>query len=516
MSGALSVPVRQTIQQHALLPRGETVVVGVSGGPDSLCLLHVLRTLAPEFGVTLHVAHLNHCLRGADADEDAAFVQRVADDWGLPVTLAARDVAAYAQRERLAIEEAARQMRYGFLAEVAGQVGGHAIAVAHHADDQAESVLMHVIRGSGLAGLRGMRPRTRLAEMRLAFGDQRAEGECEKSEGGSEKADADLRAPTSDLWLIRPLLGVTRAEIEAYCAEQQFVPRFDVSNLDQTYFRNWLRHTVLPLLAQHNPGVRAVLCRTAEVASADYDLLRAEMERAWAQVARLERGAIVFDLAGWRTLPLSLKRATVREAIHQLRRHLRNINFVHVERAVDLAERGTTGERATLAEGLLLTLSYDSFAIADEGQPEPLPNWPLLDPGARYLVSVPGVCLLPDSEWALEADWIAGEVEFARNADPWTAYLDADACAGPLVLRTRLPGDRIAPQGLGGHTVKLGALMINAKAPRAARDRLPVLVGSEGRVLWACGLRVDERARVTDGTRRIARMRFVRLSRIGG
>jgi len=399
-------------------------------------------------------------------------------------------------------------MRYGFLAEVAEQTGSRIVAVAHHADDQAESVLMHVIRGSGLAGMRGMRPRTRLAEMRLAFGDQRAEG-------GSEKADADLRAPTSDLWLIRPLLGVTRAEIEAYCAEQQLTPRFDVSNLDQTYFRNWLRHTVLPLLAQHNPGVRAVLCRTADVASADYDLLHAEMERAWAQVARLERGAIAFDLAGWRVLPLSLKRATVREAIHRLRRPLRNINFAHVERAVELAERGTTGERATLAEGLLLTLSYDSFVITNAGQAGPLPDWPLIEPGARYLVSVPGMRLLPDSEWAFEADWIAGEAEFARNADPWTAYLDADVCAGPLVLRTRLPGDRIAPQGLGGHTVKLGELMINTKVPRAARDRLPVLVGGEGRVLWACGLRVDERARVTDGTRRIARMRFVRLSQLG-
>jgi tRNA(Ile)-lysidine synthetase-like protein len=483
--------VRNTIDHHGLLPRGGTVVVGVSGGPDSLCLLHVLRALAPEYGVMLHLAHLNHQLRGADADEDAAFVQRLAAEWGLPFTVAARDVTTYAERERLAIEEAARQMRYGFLAEVAQQIGSEIIAVAHHADDQAESVLMHIIRGSGIAGLRGMRPKSEMGDMRLA----------------------DLQSPISPLHLIRPLLYIPRADIEAYCAVNGLNPHFDVSNLDQTYFRNWLRHTVLPLLAQHNPGVRDVLCRTAEVAAADYDLLRADMERAWAQVARVSPAATTFDLAGWRALPLALKRATVRQAIHQLRQHLRNINFVHVERAVDVAERGTTGDRATLADGLMLTLAYDSFTIADESHAGPLPDWPLLEPGTQVTVSVPGVCALPDLDWALETQVSAIEETtkvVTTNPDPWTAYLDADACSGPLTLRTRLPGDRIAPQGMGGHTMKVNELMINTKTPRAARDRMPLLVCGE-RIAWACGLRVDEHARVTSATRHVLHLRFVRL-----
>ncbi len=482
--------VRNTLDRYDLLPRGGTVVVGVSGGPDSLCLLHVLRALASEYGVTLHVAHLNHQLRGADADEDAAFVQRLAAEWGLPCTVAARDVTAYAERERLAIEEAARQMRYGFLVEVALQIGSETIAVAHHADDQAESVLMHVIRGSGIAGLRGMRPKSAMGDLRLA----------------------NLQSPISTLHLIRPLLYIPRADIEAYCAANGLNPRFDVSNLDQTYFRNWLRHTVLPLLAQHNPGVRDVLCRTAEVAAADYDLLRADMERAWAKVARVSPASITFDLAGWRALPLALKRATVRQAIHQLRQHLRNINFVHVERAVDVAERGDTGDRATLAEGLMLTLAYDSFTIADESHEEPLPDWPLLEPGSQVAVVVPGVCALPDSDWTLETQVSTIEETtkaVTTNPDPWTAYLDADVCSGPLTLRTRLPGDRIAPQGMGGHMMKVNELMINTKIPRVARDRMPLLVCG-GRIAWACGLRVGEHARVTSATNRILHLRFVR------
>ena len=475
--------VNQTIERHNLLPRGGTVVVGVSGGPDSLCLLHVLRVLAPEYGVSLHVAHLNHQLRDMDSDQDAAFVERLAVEWGLPHTLAARDVSAYARRERLAIEEAARQMRYGFLAEVAQQGGSDTIAVAHHADDQAESVLMHVLRGSGVAGLRGMRPKSALPP----FG-----------------------RPTVDLWLIRPLLYVARSEIEAYCAANDLHPRFDLSNLDQTYFRNWLRHTVLPLLAQHNPGVRDVLCRAAEVAAADYEFLHSEMELVWPQVARDEASAVSFKLATWRALPFALKRATVREAIHRLRRHLRNINFVHVERAVDVAQRGTTGDRATLTEGLMLTLSYDSFTIADKDRESPLPDWPLLEPGTVVTLNVPGRSYLPGSDWMLEAVSLTQVLGYDVNPDPWTAYLDAGVCSGSLMLRTRLPGDRIAPQGMDGHHAKLNALMINAKVPAHVRDRMPILV-CDGRILWACGLRVDESARVTPYTRGLFRLRFVLL-----
>ncbi len=486
--------VQNTIDRHDLLPRGATIVVGVSGGPDSLCLLHVLRALAPdaECGVSLHVAHLNHQLRGADADADATFVAQLAAEWDLACTIAARDVTAYAERERLAIEEAARQMRYGFLAEVAQQIGSNTIAVAHHADDQAESVLMHVIRGAGIAGLRGMRPKLDIRDLRLGI--------------------ANTQYPIPNIQLIRPLLYVTRADIEAYCAANELHPRFDVSNLDQTYFRNWLRHTVLPLLAQHNPGVRDVLCRTAEVAAADYELLRKDTERAWAQVARVAPGVITFDLAGWRALPLALKRATVRQAIHQLRRHLRNINFVHIERAVDVAERGANGDRATLAEGLMLTLSYDSFTIADETHKGPPPDWPLLEPGTRIAVNVPDLCALPDSDWALETDITPLTHAFQENPDPWTAFLDADVCSGPLTLRTRLPGDRIAPQGMDGRHMKLNELMINAKTPRAARDRMPLLVRQDSGIVWACGLRIDEHARVTSDTRHVLYLRFVRLA----
>ena len=247
--------VRKTIEEHDLLVAGESVVVGVSGGPDSLCLLHLLRHLSRAYDLTLHVAHLDHGIRGEESRVDAQFVADLARQWELPATVERADVPRLAEEEGLAIEEAARRARYRFLARVAGQVGASRIAVGHNADDQAETVLMHFLRGSGLAGLRGILPLSPLGELRL----------------GQSERDSPLAA---ELRLIRPLLEVPRSAIEAYCRDQELSPRFDRSNLDTTYYRNRLRHKLLPVLETYNPNVREVLRRTAQVMAADHELLR--------------------------------------------------------------------------------------------------------------------------------------------------------------------------------------------------------------------------------------------------
>jgi tRNA(Ile)-lysidine synthase len=447
-------------------------------------------------------------LRGAEADADAEFVGALAADWGLPCTIEQVDVPALAQDHKLAIEEAARRARYAFLARVAVDVGVRTIAVGHNADDQTETVLMHFIRGSGLAGLRGMLPRTPVQDYRLLEGKGTLEA-----------------ASTPDLQLIRPLLEVTRADIEAYNDFYGLEPRFDRSNLDRTYFRNWLRHEVLPLLAQHNPNVREVIRRSARVITDDYALLRSLLDEAWEAVARDDgsEGRIIFDLAAWRLLPTALQRAMLREAIHRLRRTLRNINFLHVENALVVARDGTTGDQSTLPRGLMLTVGYERLTIAEAGARPPLPDWPLLDPGTSALpVSVPGDTALPDGEWLLRTrvlGWEALTPDWASNPDPWQAFLDADAAGTRLWLRTRRPGDRFEPLGMGGHTVKLADFLTNQKVPRAARDRLPLLVADgsgvetsgsadAGRILWVPGWRVDERARVRDSTERVLVLRF--------
>lgn len=475
-----------------MLAPGDRIVVGVSGGPDSLCLLHVLLRLRQENRLWLHVAHLHHGVRGADADADAEFVASLAAKWELPATICQEDVPALARAHGLAFEEAARRVRYAFLARVAGEVGAHKIAVGHNADDQAETVLMHLLRGAGPAGLRGMLPITPLTDYRML--------------------EPFLQHPVSGIRLIRPLLEVSRPEIERYCADQGLTPRFDYSNLDTTYFRNRLRHELLPLLETYNPNIRARLCHMAAVVAADYELLTHLRRQAWAEVVQEERAtAIVFDRAAWQALPVALQRAVLRRAAYRLRKTLRDVDFVHVENARQVGLQGETGAQATLPRGLALTVGYDTLTVGEAGKVGPPPDEPLLWSSEPLPVRLPGTTPLPGSEWTLQAqvleEWDAHQI--AANPDPWTAYLDLDKLPNPLVLRPRRPGDRFWPQGMEGHHVKLSDFMVNLKIPRAWRAHVPLLVAGE-RIVWVCGRRIGEGVAVGPQTRRVAWLRFAR------
>lgn len=467
--------------------RPEKVVVGVSGGVDSLALLHLFVRAWQSLAVAPIVVHVNHLIRGAEADADARFVAGIAEEWGVPCHVERIDVPALAAERKLSLEEAARQARYTLLGQHAARLGARLIAVAHNADDQAETVLMHLLRGAGLAGLRGMLPVAPLSDYHLL-----------------EPVDASLS-------LIRPLLGVPRAAIEAYSTAHGLQPRFDRSNLDTTYFRNRLRHVVMPVLEGVNPNVKAVLARTASVLAADYDVLQAEVEAAWQVVIREESGErVCFDRAGWRALPLALRRATLRRAAWHLRAHLRDVSFRHVEDAAEVALQGETGARATLPGGLALRVDYDTLVIEPEGKRPPAPDWPFLEPGTVVTVPGEGEVMLPGSGWVFSLHAYegprSGPAWQALLTDPWSAPLDAGQMAAPLALRPRLPGDRFAPMGAGG-SQKVSDFMINAKIPAAWRDHLPLLVSGEA-IVWLCGWRVDARFAVRDDSGPVWLARF--------
>jgi len=478
--------IRASIQHHHLIPRGETVVVGVSGGPDSACLFHALMALRAEFGFSLHAAHLNHRLRGADADDDAEFVRRLAAAWEVPCTIDARDVAALSREHKRSLEESAREARYAFLAEVARANRSRTIAVAHNADDQAESVLMHFLRGSGSAGLRGMRHASELP------------------------VSPFIRHPSS-LTLIRPLLDVPRSDVERYCHAHGLEPRFDASNLDTTFFRNRLRHSLLPLLETYNPNIRQVLRRTGDVIAAEVEVLRAATESAWQAAVKAESNeAVVFRLGAWRRLPPALRRSTLREAVRRLRPSLRNINFVHIDDAASGLQRAATGARFTLPQRLVLVIDYDTFTIADADRAPDLGDWPLLPAECAALrLRAPGVTALPGSDWSLEAELLDrwGQADFA-NRDRWTACLDADATGLDLAIRPRAAGDRFHAQGMPS-PARLANWMTNVKVPRIVRARLPLIVAS-GAIAWVAGFRVGQPFVVTTNTRRVIRLSFRR------
>jgi tRNA(Ile)-lysidine synthase len=485
--------VRRALRRYRLLSPDSTVVVGVSGGPDSLCLLHILQTLAPEARVQLHVAHLHHGLRGPAADADAVFVQETAAAWELPFTIEHMDVAALASQSGASLEEAARDARYAFLGRLAVHVGASTVVVGHNADDQAETVLMHFLRGSGLAGLRGMQVQSPFPLPRLTTDNR-------------QRALANLR-------LIRPLLFTARADILAYCAAHGLQPRFDRSNEDTTFFRNRLRHELLPLLEGYNPQIRRILGSTAAVLADDYDLARSDLLRVWPTVVwREHTDQISFHLDLWRRLPTALQRGVLREAIRRLRASLRNTNYVHVDNALWLLREGAAGDRMTLPAGLALVLGYDRFVVGDESVDLPVEDLPQLTTGSLPLAA-PGVASL--GGWQVEIALLAPAdlpPDWQANTDPWQAWLDAGALGLGPALRTRQAGDYFQPLGLAGRRKQLTEFFTNAKVPAPARARWPLLVTSDGVIAWVCGLRSDERVKITAATQRVVHARLRRVT----
>lgn len=484
-----------TLYEQRLVARGETLVVGVSGGPDSLALLHALKTLAPELDLKLHVAHLNHQLRGADADADEQFVLWLAREWHLPVANARWDVGGYAAENRLSLEVAARDLRYQFLLGVARQVNAQAIAVAHNADDQVETILMHWLRGAGLSGLRGMAYKSEIR-------NQRSEVRGQKSESGNQKSEIRVD-------LIRPLLDVTRAEIEIYCLENNLQPRTDETNFDTTILRNRLRHEVIPYLETLNPNLRTVLRHSALAAADDYDYVRQNVLGIFDRMGRPIGAAsapdgFVFDRKWFRALPVNLQRGVLREAVSRLRR-LKNIGFQPIEMARRVVAKDA-GAEATLPQGLLLVVGYDDFTL---GEHLPLPDVPLVLQDEEIILHVGDEILLPETDWLVRVSQWTGDWRLATG--DWVALFDADKISGQLVLRTRRAGERFAPKGMGGKHKSLHEFMIDEKIPRHLREFIPILADEE-KVLWVVGHRqAEQTSNVMGEASNVIRVEFFKV-----
>lgn len=470
----LLVRARKYIEERELLTPGETLVVGVSGGPDSLCLLDVLHRLAVDWRLHLHVAHLNHGLR-PEAAAEADGVRAGAEAYGWPFHTETVDVRAQAAEHQQSIEEAARHCRYEFLGRVASAVGAGGIAVAHTADDQAETVLMHFLRGSGLAGLRGMLPKSNL---------------------GGGTGEANLQA--APFPVIRPLLSVTRVEVEAYCAERGLHPVQDPSNADTTFFRNRLRHDLLPELAAYNPNIRAVLNRTAEVAAGEYELLERVLADDWKRVVQAEGLAIEFRRERWLALTLPEQRLLLRRAIHRLRAEERDVDFAPLDQAVRFTHRAGPGRSCEVLAGLRLKVTAEALILHDEAYQPVRADLPRLVNGGLAM------------GWRFEKETLAAApvTPLEPLADHWQVFVDADhAPAGQLYLRTRWPGDRFQPLGMDGHSLKLSDFFINLKIDEGLRDGWPLVVCGDD-IVWVAGLRLDERFKVTPGTTTVLRLSF--------
>jgi len=459
------------IREQHLIPRREKLVVAVSGGADSVCLLHILVKLREELGISLHIAHLDHQLRGEESEADARYVADLARQLDIPATIEQRDVTGYQTQQRVSLEEAAREVRYTFLAQVAKATGADRVAVGHTVDDHVETILMHLIRGSGTRGLRGLQPLSRW-----------------QSSGNS-------------LTIIRPLLEISRQETTDCCRQHQLKPRIDASNLSLSPLRNRIRHQLVPLLQSYNPQVAAALLRTARIAGDELAFLDKEVNRLWDEIITRRETTIVLNKERLCQLAPALKRHLLRTSIEKLLGNLRDIETRHIEEIMDTLDK-PAGKRISLPEGLTFTVEYDRYLLGAD--PAALSPYPTLD--AETALKIPGRTRL--AGWQVTATVIDRE-QMAEKADDLTACFDLDKAGNRVTVRRRKPGDRFQPLGMS-QPKKLNAFMIDAKIPQAWRSRIPI-VGSAEHILWVVGWRIDERAKVTEDTKQVLYLEFERV-----
>ncbi len=457
------------IQEHCPIPSQSRLLVAVSGGADSVCLLHILVKLKEELGIELYAAHLNHQLRGAESESDARYVAKLAQSLGVPAIIEKRDVAAYQTQKRISLEEAAREVRYNFLAQTAKTIGTSQVAIGHTKDDHIETILMHLIRGSGTRGLQGLKPHTEW--------------------------------PTADtvITIVRPLLEVSREETQSYCQEYNLGPRLDSSNLSLSPLRNRIRLRLLPLLKGYNPRAAEALLRTARIAADDTAFLEEEGSRLWHQIARRQERTIILDKEPFLELPAALKRQVLRLSLEKLIGNLKDIEARHIEELMNALSK-PAGRSLSLPGGLTFTIEYDRYLI-NEG-PSTLSPYPLLE--QELVITIPGKTLLPG--WQIEAK-ITNREDMIEKGDHFTAGFDLDRTGDKLSVRSRKPGDRFCPLGMS-QPKKLNEFMIDAKIPRLWRKRIPIVCSPE-QIVWVVGGRIDNRVKVTEATRKVLWLRFI-------
>jgi len=473
---ALSDRVRETVRKYALARPDTRVLVALSGGPDSVALVRLLLDLQAEGDlVVAGVAHFNHQLRGADADADEAFCRELGASLGLPVEVGRADVRAAARDAGRSIEDIARDLRYAFLEQAADRFGAEAIAVAHSLDDQSETFLLRLVRGSGSRGLAAILPRAGR--------------------------------------VIRPLLEIPRADLRAYASERGLAFRDDPSNRDLSIPRNRVRHELIAYLEREfNPGINRVLAREASLARDDEDYLqRQAIDLAGKIVLATTGGQTEIDAVALRSLHPALASRVARQALTS-RASGRFVGSDHVERLLQLADApaGTAldlpGQRA-IRKSDTIVLGPPGPRIRRNQQPAN---------SFRFLLSIPGEVTLDNHGWVVSAHRLDGmdrDTGFGPARGPEVA-IAADPLTLPLAIRTRRRGDRFRPLGLG-HRKKLQDFLVDRKIPREIRDSLPLVVDGEDRIVWVVGESVAEDFRVTEPARGVILLKVRRLGGLG-
>ena len=444
----------QTIEKYHMLEQGHGVLIGVSGGPDSISLLHILKSLEERLQLRLMVVHINHLLRGRDSDDDERYVKELCREWNIPCKAYRIDIAGLSKALGVSLEVAGRKARYGTFHRIKKEYQLDRIALGQHGDDNAETIIMRMIRGTGPKGLSGISP-------------LREDG------------------------VIRPLLYCTREEIEAYCRENGLVPRVDKTNLEPIYFRNRVRLEIIPYLEGYNGQFKTNLRNMSELIREQQEYIDSQMTRLWNRNIKNRDGEIIIPIAWFEELSQFEKKEMLRRSIKGVKRNLREIEYKHIQLVLEMLEReDNTTWVLQLPENIRVEMQYQSLIIKDKREEASGAfQHPLVIGGSTYIPELDLECSV-----RLEKREQVGIIK----SSPQKGYFDFNKVGDQLVLRNRRVGDRFWPSGSYG-SKKLKDFFIDLKIPRSERDRIPIIANPD-HILWVAGYRVDERAIVDSST----------------
>jgi tRNA(Ile)-lysidine synthase len=450
----------RTIRSRNLFQHGQHIVVAISGGPDSVALLSILYHLRSSWALTLSAVHCNYGLRGAESEGDQQFVEAFCQELG--VSLHVRRVGLQTEGRRASLQAVARDLRYRVMQEIAEQCGADRIAVGHTANDQAETVVLWMLRGAGLTGLSGM----------PAFRDHN---------------------------VIRPLYETTRHEILAYLREAGLSFREDSSNFKPHYLRNRVRREVIPVLTQLVPSSVDALCRLAEICREDDRYLDQQITAlSSSALERASDGGWTIDRVCLLELSVSLQRRWIRDLFRQKDDQFRSLTLRTIDHIIRLASKGESDSRLDVKGGHVVVsgrhlrfVPLQAGSISHAGEPHGR---------CQEFLSVPGELLWSGTGQRLQVQQQAGS-QLGAPLGKDRILVDADQVSQPLIVRNWLPGDRFHPSGMGGQSKKLQDFFMDLKIPSAVRSRIPLVVAPEG-ILWVVGYRQDERWAPTATTKR--------------
>jgi len=440
----------------------DIVVVGVSGGADSMALLHVLLRMSQEIKLHLFAVHIEHGIRGKPSEEDALFVEEYCRKNQVPCEVRYMDVKKIAREQKMTLEQAGRAARYQVFDEVAERLHAQKIAVAHHMDDQAETILLHLLRGSGLKGLVGMEP---IREGRI----------------------------------IRPFIGVSRQQILDYCHAFGIPYRTDHTNFDTQYTRNRVRLELIPYLEKHfNPEIRFTLSRTSDILRVEEDFLEQQTASVYADVVRKGENGLRIILNRFALLHKAMQRRIIRMLVEELAGGTQDVELRHIEEVIELCLQGGTGQGLDMPGGVRVTKGYDHAYFSR-----------MSDEKEDFCYPIPknGQVSIPSMHARLVCSVQEGLPPDLTSHGPYVQYFDADRWPEDAVIRFRRNGDRIHPLGSPG-SKKLKDYFIDRKIDRWERDKIPI-IASGSQVLWVVGYDIGDTVKITESTHSILKMEFV-------